>query len=342
MPVMPAEPESKRLHALAAAEPERVEARARALLALGHDPAWARLALGAVGVARADLTLAMVELVEALSLFRDAGDTEGELAALVLLVNAWVMAGDRPQARLTAGRALRLARRLGARATEARLLVNLAYTHGEDDDAVSYEMLTQQALTIFESLGDAQAVSHCLVNMAGAQIRSGQWAEAGACYDRAERLCRERQWGYIEALIWAGRGGLALAQGAADEALALYAESNRRLEAQGRHYQRIRQDFLVGESLVRLAEVDLARQRLRIAVQEAAAAGYGGLVAQAHHALAQASNLEGDHADAAEHEALATSARAALGTDGPSPQAASALQHARAVLATLDHRPASP
>lgn len=338
--------ELKGLHVEAGTRPDAVEARARELLAeLPADAppwmsAWAWLALGACGLARTDVRLALESLATATESFGAAHDDEGLLAALVLLVNAWVLVGDRPEARLTAGRALRLARRLGAKATEARLLVNLAYTHGEDDDAISYEMLTQQALDIFTTLGDQRAMAHCHVNLGGALTRSKQWSEARQHYDRAERLCRNTDSPYIEALLWAGRGGLAVALGDWETALGMYAESNRRLTAQGRDYQRLRQEWLLGRDLLALGELELAASRLTMMVAEAAVAGYDGLVASAHETLAALRSAQGDAVQAAMHQGCAEEARAAAsahsaGAELGPPNLVAAVARARSALSAL-------
>lgn len=327
--------ELKSLHAEAATQTDRVESQARAALeALGDEAmapretrrahsAWAHLALGACGLARTDVAATLTELATGLEIFGDTGQEDGVLAALVLLVNAWVMVGDRPEARLTAGRALRLARRLNARATEARLLVNLAYTHGEDDDAVAYEMLTTQALEIFESLGDLRAMAHCHVNLGGALTRSAQWPEARVHYDRAEKLCRQVEAPYVEALLWAGRGGLALALGDWESALGLYAESNRRLSLQGRDYQRLRQEWMLARDLWRFGEAGLAESKLTMALAEVAAAGYDGLSASINRSLAELYEGTGRRREAAQHaddaerlEAMAARRAAAAPSQG--------------------------
>jgi hypothetical protein len=159
-------------------------------------------------------------------------------------------------------------------------------------------------------------------------------------YDRAERLCRNTESPYVEALLWAGRGGLALAMGDWETALGMYAESNRRLGAQGRDYQRLRQEWLLGRDLVDLGERDLAASRLTMMVAEAAVAGYDGLVASAHDTLAALRAAEGDAVQAGFHSAAAEEARAvagalSAGSDQRPPDATAAVARARAALATL-------
>ncbi|MCK6575948.1 hypothetical protein L6V77_33255 [Myxococcota bacterium] len=327
-------------------DPDATMARAATLLdaasAAGDVRAtsWAHLVLGACAVARTEVIPALTELARATEGLGSVGDDDGLLSALSFLVNAWVMTGDRAEARLTAGRGLRLARRLGARATEARLLVNLAYTHGEDDDAVSYETLTVQALGIFEALGDERATAHCLVNLGGALTRTAQFTEARRAYDRAERLCRGRGWSYVEALLWAGRGGLELAMGDWRAAVALYAESDHRLRALGRHYQCVRQALLVAEQLPRHGELEEALERLRLAAEEAEEAGFPGLVAQAQESLARFTASMGDGSQSRRHAAVAADARALLArthaaVEAPSP---SLVARVREVVTALDHR----
>jgi tetratricopeptide (TPR) repeat protein len=337
--------ELRTLQQSAGGDPEGAAARARALLVVAEADddlragGWAHLVLGALAVEHTEVIPALTSLADATERLVAAGDDEGLLSALALLVNAWVMAGDRAEARLTAGRGLRLARRLKARATEARLLVNLAYTHGEDDDAVSYETLTAQALGIFESLGDDRATAHCLVNLGGAMTRTSQFTEARRAYDRAERLCRGKGWSYVEALLWAGRGGLELAMGDWRAAVALYAESERRLRSLGRHYQCVRQAILVAAELPRLGELTGGLDRLRLAAEEAEAAGFPGLVAQGHEALARHTAGIGDGTQSRAHAAAAARARAVLAeahaaAEAPSP---SLVARVREVVHALDH-----
>jgi tetratricopeptide (TPR) repeat protein len=327
------------------ADPDAAMARASTVLATAEATGdrrvggWAHLVLGACAVERTEVVPALVALAQATERLSEAGDEEGLLSALALLVNAWVMTGDRAEARLTAGRGLRLARRLGARATEARLLVNLAYTHGEDDDAVSYETLTVQALAIFEELGDDRATAHCLVNLGGALTRSGQFTEARRSYDRAERLCRGRGWAYVEALLWSGRGGLELAMGDWRAAVALYAESERRLRSLGRQYQCVRQMILVAEQLPRHGETPEAIERLRLAAEEASEAGFPGLVAQARETLARFTATLGDGSESRRHANEAAAARSLLArthpeAESPSP---SLVARVREVVTALDH-----
>ena len=333
--------ELKRLHAEAAADPDLTEQRARRFMRASEPPAtrdaaaWAHLALAACGLARAEVAATLDSLAAAIGFFDAADDDEGLLAALALLVNAWVMRGDRPEARATAGRALRLARRLGARATEARLLVNLAYTHVDDDDTLSYETLTCHALSLFEALEDASGVAHCLVNLGVALTRAGQWSDAQRHFDRAALVGATLDSPYLEALLWSGRGGLAMATGDWVRALDLYARCNLQLSAQGRDYHRLSQSLRVASELLALAQESAAESVLIATIEEATARGYDGLVVRAHEVSAALARARGARELEATHRAAARAAQARRPPPDSRGASATAAADVLAVLAAL-------
>ncbi len=292
--------ELRALRLAAVGNPEDASAQAASALGAAQSSgdalcaAWARVVLGQAAVVRSRAGGALVILSQAASAFHTLGDEEGMLAAFTLLVNAWIMAGDLPSGRLTAGRALRLARRTGDRATEAKVLLNLAYAHGTEGDAVAYEMLTEQALVTFQGMNDERAVAHCLVNLADARMRTGQHSLARQCHERASRLCRANDWPYIEALLWCGRSALALALGDDDAARALHVEGIRRLEDVGKPYQRIGQNVQLYSTLAKRHPDDATRDALEDAASEADLQGYNGLAAQARSALAELFDVRGE------------------------------------------------
>lgn len=273
--------------------------------------AWAKLLLGHVGVIQSEAGAALAHLARSAHDFERLGVEAGVQEAFALLVNAWCMVGDLSTARLMAGRALRLARRRRDRAAEARVLVNLAYTQGEGGDAVAYEALTGQALAIFQLLGDHKAEAHALVNLGDAQVRTGQLSAARESYERARRLCTRGAWPYIEALLWCGRAGLALALGDEDAAEPLHRESLRRLEDIGRTYQHAAEVVHHAVTLAARRPTPERTRALHAAAELAQAHGFHGLSAQALAAEAALRRAEGDALGAAALEAAAETAREA-------------------------------
>ncbi len=212
------------------------------------------------------------------------------------------MAGAKVQALEWLEEGIETARRLEMRWVLAMLLAGLGMLHGQDRRSEDYARYTLQGLEVARSVGDEQSVALALCNLGGAWVSMGRLDDAHQAYDDAMTWAEAHDHGRIQALILAGRGGLAFAYGDVAEARAAYQRSAERLGGVGDHFQVARQALLVAQGLQRLGHVVVAVEAFEEGILVARRHGLRHLEATALQDLAECHLSLGDAAAA--HEAF--------------------------------------
>ena len=254
----------------------------------------AALAYGAVLLHTGDGDAALRALAEADEAARADDDPAVGLQVLVSRSKALTITGDLQGALECFREGLDLARGLGDRHTEAVLLSNLGFFHGQLEESVPYEEYTRIALAMFRELGDPRRVALCLNNLAGAITRRRRFDEALACYEEALPLALALGWRRGQALILAGHGGVHGLRGEVDDAARRYCESNAILEGLGDFFHVTRHEVLLGRSMLEAGRPAEALGYLDAAVGRAAARRYELELSQALDLSARAHEALGD------------------------------------------------
>ena len=176
---------------------------------------------------------ALKKYEEALLLWRDAGDQDGETRTLIEIGIIYSRNGDQPKAMESYSRALELSRSLGNRRLEAEALIDIGMSHwrrGQFDKAVEY---TSQALPLSRASGDRRNEAIALNNIGLDYASMGQLQEALRYYNQALLLRQDvgdRNW---EAATLNNTAGVFRRLGELQTALEYYSESLRLKRAVG-------------------------------------------------------------------------------------------------------------
>ncbi|MEM8558922.1 MAG: tetratricopeptide repeat protein [Bacteroidota bacterium] len=128
---------------------------------------------------------------QALGIFREIGDWQGEANGLIDLGHAFARLGEVERAVGYTEQALGIFRENGDRRGEGRTLCNLGGTYtdlGEVGRAVGY---TEQALAVFRETGDRRGEGTTLCNLGLAHVRLGEVGRAIEHFEQALGIFRE-------------------------------------------------------------------------------------------------------------------------------------------------------
>jgi diguanylate cyclase (GGDEF)-like protein len=209
------------------------------------------------------------------------------LLALGELGSVYAKGPDSLRAIETFEEAIELARSVELPLLEAVCLLNLGFCHGSRTESARYASHTRAALALFERLSDHHGIALAHNNLGGALQTLGDLAQARRHYAAAESLAAAHGLRHVEALCKAGRGGIAIREGALDEGEALYAEAAGLLE--GNNFQISRHHYLLGRLVLEQGERERAAGWFRRAVALAGERGFQSTVASS---LLELSKLE--------------------------------------------------
>lgn len=182
---------------------------------------------------------------------------------------------------------IEIARRLDMRPVLIQLLTGLGMLHGQDGRSHDYARYTQEGLDVARTVGDEEAMALALCNLAGAWSSLGRLEAASGAYDEAMVWAEAQDHRRIQALIHAGRGGLAFQRRDVEEAREAYAQSAAVLTAEGDPFQVARQAMLVAQALQTLGRWEEAARGFEEGIGMAARSGWTHLEAQGHRDLAE-------------------------------------------------------
>jgi predicted ATPase/DNA-binding SARP family transcriptional activator/Tfp pilus assembly protein PilF len=167
----------------------------------------------------------------AFATFREAGDAEGELRLAVALARFWYIRGHLSEGRLRLSGALERAATLPPRlrADALRKISANAMLRGDYEEALD---LANEALSIYDELGDAVGRARSLSNIGAFTHASGDLRLADATLTEAIRLARQIGAVRVTALALNNHGDLCLSLGDYPRATELFTESLALLEQQ--------------------------------------------------------------------------------------------------------------
>ena len=285
--------------------PGRVLALATEALDLAGDDALGRsLAQSYQGIAhylRSEHDRALELLTHALAGINAAGDLAGRSLALGALTSVHVSLGHYDQALELAAENLRAAQSIGDRERQAWVRATMGNTYVELSQPDLATEHGQAALQLFAELGhaDGQARAHTVLGSALTDL--GRHDEARAHHESALRLARERGTAMTEARALSDLGRLAHLGGDADGALAFHRQALRLRTEVGNPQAQATSLIAIGRTLTGIGRPADARVALDEALALAQEIGAEPRAAQAHAALADACEADGDLAAAVAH-----------------------------------------
>jgi DNA-binding SARP family transcriptional activator/tetratricopeptide (TPR) repeat protein len=206
--------------------------RSAALGRAGEAPGITAMVTQCLGNMRrylGDVTGAEGHMTEALAIFAEINDRQGQASVLDSLAGVHADAGRRVAAREVAEKSLRLAREVGNRRIESGALNTLGLV--EATPAARLARHTE-ALAVAEVVGNGAARMEALIGQANAHVRLGAPAEAEQAAEAALKQARETDHRMVEgqaltalATAFLARGDAARAGELAEEALAVHRET---------------------------------------------------------------------------------------------------------------------
>ncbi len=284
--------------------PERALALAVEARALAGDPLAQAFAMTHEGYARYLLSeheTALGLLTHALAEMEPLGDLAGRSLALGALASVHVSLGHYSQALDLAVENLRVARALGDTEREAWVHATMGNTYVELDQPGRAIEHGEAALRLFADLdhGGGQARAHTALG--GALRDLGRFAEARAHHEASLRLAREQGATLTEARALHDLGVLAHLDGDGDGALAFHRDALRLRTEVGNRQAQATTLVAIGRTLTAMGRPADARPAVEEALAIAQAAGAEPREAEAHAALADACEADGDPATALVH-----------------------------------------
>jgi tetratricopeptide (TPR) repeat protein len=128
---------------------------------------------------------------QALAIFRDIGDRQGEGSVLANLGICYRRLGDYRQAINLYTQALAIFRDIGDRQGEGNALVNLGSCRGSLGDYRQAIDLFTQALAIFRDIGDRSGDGTVLANLGSCRASLGEYRQAIDLFTQALTICRD-------------------------------------------------------------------------------------------------------------------------------------------------------
>ncbi len=207
--------------------------------------------LGVVAKNLRDYTAARESAEQALDVYRLIGHQQGQGFCLTNLASIARREGEFAKAESYYKEALRNSRQTGDRSAESVCLGNLGIVACDVGNYVEAEPYLQQALSINRALGDKMGESHCLNNLGVATHDLGELAQAQAYLNDGLKICQEIGFREGQGTILNELGNVAYDLGDYQEAEILFEQALSLRRERG-------QTHYMAEDLVGLAQVNLA------------------------------------------------------------------------------------
>ncbi|WNI18135.1 ATP-binding protein [Actinacidiphila sp. ITFR-21] len=189
------------------------------------DEAQALNLIGLIHLRRRELDLADSHFVQAMSVFRDLGDSRRTATALANIASTRLSAGRLPEAASVIDEALAAHRALGNRGGEGNLLRIAAALRLEEGDADAARRSIDEALDIALALRDHAREGFWLLTLGDVQRAAAQYGDALISYQRSAMLHRRLGDRSREALAWRGTGQAYAAMDRHGEAAAFHRQA---------------------------------------------------------------------------------------------------------------------
>ena len=285
--------------------PERMLALAEEASALAKgDPlgeAFARTYEGFARYLLSDHDRAVDLLTHALAAMEPLGDLAGRSLALGALASVHVSLGHYDEALDLGLENLRVAQALGDTEREAWVRATMGNTYvelGQPDRAIEHG---EAALRLFGDLDHASGQARAHTVLGGALRDLGRFDEARAHHEAALRLAREQHAELTEARALHDLGVLAHLRGDDEAALAFYRDALRLRTGVGNRQSQATSLIAIGRTLTAMGRPRDARPALEEALAIAEDVNAEPRQAEAHAALADACEADGDAATALAH-----------------------------------------
>jgi len=142
-------------------------------------------AAGRLGAFRCDLPETLAFLEEALALYRQAGDANGEAVALRNIGIACLYGGDMPRAGKSLDRSIELMRSLGKQALTHTSLLHRGWTAFFQDDELVAARCWQEGLELARQYGDAFTEANIVIGLGHLSLRRHDIATSRANFEQA-------------------------------------------------------------------------------------------------------------------------------------------------------------
>ena len=255
--------------------------------------------IGNVEWRRSDYGAALKAQLTALHLHRELNDPQGKSDVLNSLGNIYFHVSEYDRALDSYQRSLRLREEIGDRAGESECLNNIGNIYGELADYPAALQHHERALTLKRQLGFADALA--LANVGTSAAHMGDTARARACYEEALELATRSGQKMVAATVLQQMGMLRLQEGDARGALEWLQRSAELAQADGNRYGEAQALLSAGEAWLALGEQARACAALERALAVAESIGARGFVRNAHRALSEVAEQQGDYALALQH-----------------------------------------
>ncbi|OLP16467.1 hypothetical protein BST81_21045 [Leptolyngbya sp. 'hensonii'] len=168
---------------------------------------------------------AIVSLQQALNLYRQQQNPQGELLSLELIGLNYQALGAHNLAIEAFQQELKLAEKLGNQQIQANIWGNLGVSYYERGQYSLAMNAYERSRDLRQSLGDRQGLGQILVNLANVQIQLGNYKAADALLGQALALATQVNDRLNQALLLNSRGTIASSQGQYEDAARLYRRS---------------------------------------------------------------------------------------------------------------------
>lgn len=189
------------------------------------DEAQALNLIGLIHLRRRELDLADAHFVQAMSIFRDSGNSRRVATVMSNIASTRLSAGRLPEAASVIDEALAAHRALGSRGGEGNLLRIAAALRLEEGDAEAARRSIDEALDIALALRDHAREGFWLLTLGDIQRSTAQYGDALTSYQRSAMLHRRLGDRSREALAWRGTGQTYAAMDRRSEAAAFHRQA---------------------------------------------------------------------------------------------------------------------
>jgi predicted ATPase/DNA-binding NarL/FixJ family response regulator/DNA-binding XRE family transcriptional regulator len=246
----------------------------------------ARRAAALLAAENGDFREAAQQARLALRILEPLGLREQTAFAATVLGSAHRYLGDRAAARRSFARALELREALGDQQAISAAINNMALLAVDDGDLPQARELYERALAIKRQLGDQQSLAIGLANLADLLVRTSQWAAAARALAEAAELAADLGNRQLIGTVRCNQGNLAARQQHWAEAAGHYAAATAAYQEAGHTHDAVEAIIGRGRAAHRLGQPGEAARQLRTAAALAREIGNEQRLAEAQAALA--------------------------------------------------------